>query len=164
MKFLEKLFKSKAVPGPTVDAMLVLCVHEPGLTVTPPSGPPLKKLAKDALAKIDPSLCLKEDAYVRFGLLGSGVAPGLPPGSQANMFAQAFGQAGMPADMVRKMHHLAGGKGLSDMEKEAEANLPKEMKKLMQQRNLVPDAYELRSFKESPDPGVIFLWMAAIQK
>jgi hypothetical protein len=163
MKFLEKLFKSKAVPISAVDAMLVLCVHEPDVTVTPPSGPPLKKLAQDALEKIDPGLRLEKDAYVRFSLLRSD-APGFPPGIQAGFFAQAFRQEGMPADMARKMHYLAGGKGLSDMEKEAEAIQPKEMKKLMLERHLVPEAYELRSFKESPDPGVMFLWMAAIRK
>jgi hypothetical protein len=160
MGFLDKLFKGKAADGPMVDAMLVLCVHEPKVNVKPAAGGALKKLAKRALAKTDPSLRLNKDAYVRFGLLGSGAAPGLPPGMNAGMFAQP----GMPPDLINKMHFLAGGKGLSDMEKEAEANLPGEMKKLMEQRHLPSDAYELRSFKESPDPGVIFLWMAAVRK
>jgi hypothetical protein len=160
MKFLKKRPKSKTVPDSTVDVMLVLCVHKPDVWVKPASGPPLKQMAKEALKKIDPNLSLNKDTYVRFSILESGPAPGLPPGSQANMFAQA----GMPAHLAEKMHYLAGGKGLSDMGGEAEDRLPKEMKKLMLERNLVPYEYELRSFKESPDPGVMFFWMAAIRK
>lgn len=154
----EKLFKSKGTDGSTVDAMLVLCVHEPDVTVNAAAGAALMKLARKALAKVDPSLHLKKDAYVRFGLLGSGAVPGLPPGAMDIM------SSGMATDMIKKMHYLSGGKSLSQLEDEAEANLPGEMKKLMQERDLAPDTYELKSFKESPDPGVMFLWIAAIRK
>ena len=56
------------------------------------------------------------------------------------------------------------GKSLVQMEDEAEANLPLEMKKLMQEQGLDPDAYDLRTFEETPDPGVLFLWIAAVRK
>lgn len=70
----------------------------------------------------------------------------------------------MPAGIMKAMHYLSGGKHISQTVDEAEANLPREMKKLLRERNLDPDAYELRSFKESLDPGVMFLWIAAIRK
>ena len=154
MNFLTKLFKAESARSSTVDAMLVLCVHKPDRTVKAAAGAALKKLARDALAKVDPSLRLKKDAYVRFGLLGAGATPGVLPGIMSDM----------PAHMMAGMHFLAGGRSLSQMEDEAEASLPHEMTKMMQERGLVPEAYELRSFKESPDSGVTFLCMAAIRK
>lgn len=160
MKLFSNLFKKDASPVSTVDAMLVLCIHESGITVKSAAGDALRKLAKDALKKVDSNLKVKDDAYIRFGLLGSGATPGLPPGFTPDMLAQP----GMPANMMNAMHALAGGKSLSQLEEETEATLPQEMKKLLQERNLNIDDYELRSFKESPDPGVIFLWIAAIRK
>ncbi len=160
MAKLGKIFGGKGAGGGTVDAMLVLCVHEPDIPVQAASGDPLKKLAKRALARAHPGLRLNEDAYVRFGLLGSGAAPGLPPGVMGNM----FNQPGMSPSMMKNMHFLGGGKPLSAMEDDAEEKLPGEMKKLLQERNLSPDEYDLRPFKESPDPGVKFLWMAAVRK
>ncbi len=146
---------TKAEPKSMVDAMLVLCVHNPDLNVTPAAGAALKTLARDALANFDSNLSLDRDAYVRFSLLGSGApGPGLPPGVFDDL----------PANMRMGMHFLSGGKSLSQLENEAEDYLPSEMKKLMQQRGLALDAYELRSFKESPDPGVSFLWIAAVRK
>ena len=157
---LKRLFTSEGADGALVDAMLVLCVHEADVAVQPAAGAALRKLAKDALGKADSSLRLQDDAFVRFGLVGSGAAPGLPPGGMGNMFAES----GMPADLVKKMHYLAGGQSLSKVEEETEADLPREMKKLMRERDLAFDSYELRSFKESPDPGVKFLWIAAVRK
>lgn len=160
MTKVGQLFGGKGTERQKVDAMLVICVHEPDVSVEPASGAALKRLAKKALAKAHPALRLKEDAYVRFGLVGSGATPGLPPGAMANM----FGQGGLPSSMMKNMHFLAGGKSASSLEKEAEENLPGEMEKLMREKNLSPDAYELCSFKESPGPGVKFLWMAAVRK
>ena len=159
MAKLGKIFGGKGAEAGTVDAMLVLCVHEPDLPVQAASGGALKQLAKKALAKAHPGLRLEESAFVRFGLLGSGATPGLPPGALGNM----FNQPGMSPSMMKGMHFLGGGKSLSAMEDEAEENLPGEMRKLMKERDLPVDGYDLRSFKESPDPGVKFLWMAAVR-
>lgn len=147
----------KTKPHRTVDVMLVHCVPEPGVNVTPASGKELRRLAQRALGKIDRTLALSPDTYIRFGLIQQdptrGLAPGLgtmmpaPPGVDRTRFLAAM-----------------GFKPTSQVVDEIAERQVGEFKALLDQRRLDPDSYELRSFRETPDPGVTFLWIAAVRK
>ena len=143
--------------GAAVDAVLVLCVHDAQVPVRPAGGAALKKLAAKALANEDPSLALAKGAYVRFGLIEQDPTRGLMPDLAGMMPA-------IPGANPAHTAALMGFKPASSMAEEASKQLPVDMKSMLRERSLDPSDYKLRSFRESPDPGVTFLWMAAIKK
>jgi hypothetical protein len=143
----------------TVDAMLVLCVHEANVPVQPAAGSALKKLARKALARMDPALVLSKDAYVRFGLIEQDPTGGVVPGFGA--LQREMAEQLPPGVDPRRFSYLMGFKPVSD---DASERLPGDMKALLVERGLEPGDYELRPFTEEPDRGVTFFWMAAIRK
>ena len=140
-----------------VDAMLVLCVHEADVTVRPAAGNALREMAQKTLVKMGRSLSLSKDAYVRFGLIQQDPTAGLAPGLAGVM-------PRIPGVDPRHQAALMGFKPMSTLAEEAAGALPSSMMSLLRERGLDASAYELKSFRESPDPGVTFLWMAAVRK
>jgi hypothetical protein len=113
-------------------------------------------MAKNALANKDRSLVLSDDTYVRFGLVQQDPTRGLAPGLAAMMPT--------PPGVDPSRHAaLMGYKPSATFIDEVAESQAADMQVLLRERKRDPQDYELISFRESPDPGVTFLWMAAVR-